>query len=449
VRPHPWQSSFADVALEVLESGGFAYDTVVALLPRRAGKTVLGLAAIAHRGNAFTDEIGPQLSLSTMQSGIDSRAMFKESWIPTLEGSPFRGTFEPIWQISHEQIRWANGSVHSVRAPKVGAGVGGDLDFWLNDEAWHFEDGDFDSAIWPASATRTMAQKWVLSMAGDQSSTYLAEKRDLGRSLVELGVNTGTCYLEFSADDDADVDDENVWWATHPALGRTMSIAKMRTFHVNMKRADFAKEFLNIWPTGRAAPVIDVEKWLRCADETSAIAGPLFYAIDAPENLTEASVVACGARADGVLHLELVAAERGVDWLKRFVPALQAASPGSWAMDSKSGARIVLPDLTRAAVTVTLTNLSDACAGAGALFNAINEGTIRWLGPRRQGPLDAAVKAATKRTIGQTWAWARTPGIDSSPLVAGSLAFWIAQQPPVATGPLNSWSPMDLLRSRR
>jgi phage terminase large subunit-like protein len=448
-RPHKWQSEFAQVALELLPDGRLAYDTVVALLPRRGGKTVLGLSAICHRGNAFNDEIGPQMSLSTMQSGIDSRAMFKDTWLPVLNSSDFKGTFREVFQISHEQIRWANGSVHSVRAPKVGAGVGGDLDMWLNDEAWHFDSSDFDSAIWPASGTRPMSQKWILSMAGDLTSSYLADKRDLGRSLCELGANTGTCYIEFSADETDDIDDELTWWATHPALGKTMSIEKMRSFHQEMKRADFAKEFLGIWPTGRSEPVIDGDLWAACTDEHSTMAGELCYAIDSPESQSESSISAAGARADGRMHIELLAADRGLDWVVRFAPAIQARNPGRWAMDSKSGARAILPDLQKAGMAVTLTNLTDACAGAGAFFNAIKNGRLAWLGARKQPQLDASVRGAAKRTIGQTWAWARSPGIDSTPLQSASLAHWTASQPATVTGPINNWNPWDIGKRRK
>jgi hypothetical protein len=447
---HPWQRAGLDVAYEVDELGRLVYQRVIWLVPRRAGKTVTGLSAIVHRGHAF-GELGRQLSMSTMQSAIDSRAMFKDVWLPQLERSSFAGTFTPVHQISHEQVRWEGGSVHSVRAPKVGSGVGGDVDLWLDDEAWHWTSSDFEGAVLPTMGTRTDPQVWHTSMAGDTDSARLIELRDLGRDLVAAGVNTGTCYLEFSAADDDDPMDEQTWWRVHPALGRTLTVERLRTFAQSMPPATFAKEFLNVWPTRRAAGVIDPELWDACADPSSAIAGDrVWLGVDALPNAEQSSIVACGLRDDGVPHLELVRSDRGITWLEEAVPAIADANPKArWCMDARSGARAVLPKLHRAGVKVVETNVVDACSGALALFNAIRERSVRWLGPVAQPPLDAAVRNAQRRHVGEAWTWKRTPGIDSTPLVAASLAFWTAQQPDDEERDEYQWRPWQLGRSDR
>jgi hypothetical protein len=52
--------------------------------------------------------------------------------------------------------------------------------------------------------------------------------------------------------------------------------------------------------------------------------------------------------------------------------------------------------------------------------------------------LDSAVAGAVRRNVGDAWAWGRrTSDIDISPLVAVTLAAWVAGAPPVSS---QSWA---------
>jgi hypothetical protein len=438
--PHRWQEEFLDVAYEVDDSGRLVYDQIVALLPRRSGKTVLDLTVISHRGHAFRD-IAPQRSLSMMQSSIDSRSMFRDTWLPILERSEFAGTYRPHLQLSHEQIRWQTGAIHSVRAPLLTAGVGSDLDLWICDEAWCHESDKIEGAIAPTMATRVDPQRWFTSMAGDDSSALLIAKRDLGRELVELGVNIGTCYIEFSAPEDADPLDEAVWWMTHPALGNTMTIERLRSFAQQMDTALFAKEFLGIWPTGRAAEVIDSTRWAACADSGSTIAGDVWLAYRVDKDRANASIAAAGFTAAGRPHVEIVRSARGADWVVPMLTDIWAKQhPRLVAVDGKSAGASFIPKLEKAGVKVESLNLSDAVRGAGHFYDAVIEGRLAHLD---QPSLNTSVAGAVKRTIQNTFAWGDAPGIDSTPLKAATDALWVAQLPD-DTEPEYQWRPWDI-----
>ena len=432
---HPWQREALDVAMEIGDDGKLIYSTVVLLVPRRAGKTVLGLSALVHRAHAFE---GRQLSVSNMQSGIDSRAMFRDSWIPTLEASEFAGTFTPSHQISHEQIRWDNGSIHSVRAPGPKAGVGSDLDFWWADELWALPDDAMEGAILPTMATRPDPQTWLTSMAGTTSSEFLIQKRDLGRELVAADAREGTYYLEYSAPEDADPDDESVWWACHPALGRTVSIERLRTYHQSMERDEFAQHFLGIWRSDAKTPQPITEEVWRAHREDSPtspaaqITTP-HVAIDVSPDRDRASVSVAGKRPDGRWQVEVIRNDEGTSWVPDFVAQVVAkAKPASVGLDSGASAAVLVPDLERALSPhrqrLTFLQYRDAARAAGALFSAFTEGDARHLA---QPALDLALAGAQRKMRGDLFTWARvSPSTDLTPLVSCSLALWLAMQAP-------------------
>jgi phage terminase large subunit-like protein len=448
---HPWQRAFADVALEVDDDGRLVYQTCIIIKPRRAGGTVLALSALVHRAHAF-EELGPQRLLSTMQSGSDSTAMFRQTWLPRLEASEFADTYNEYLLASHERIEWENGSIHNIRAPKVGAGVGGDLDFWLDDEAWHWESTDFEEAVWPASLTRTDAQHWVVSMAGDDTSKNLIAKRDLGRSLVEMGVNEGVCYVEYSADPETDdLESEEVWKRVHPALGRSFPISKLRAQRQKATSLEaFAKEYLNVWPTGHAASLFDAEQWASRADRRSTISGTVFAAIDARPDRSSACIVVGGKRADERVHVEVVKMDSGLGWVVDHLRAMKAKQPiAKVALDGKNAAASLIHELEKAGFEVEVFGTTEAVRAAGAFFDAVAEDRMRWLGADAQPPLHDAVMGAAKRQLQGAFAWAAVPGTDISPLVASSMVLWTALthvEPEVVE---YGWRPWDRKRSGR
>jgi hypothetical protein len=78
--------------------------------------------------------------------------------------------------------------------------------------------------------------------------------------------------------------------------------------------------------------------------------------------------------------------------------------------------------LEAAGVEVVKPTAREAAHAAGALFDAVTEGTMRY---RPHPALDAAVAGARQRQLGDGWAWARRGlGVDICPLVAVTLARW-------------------------
>lgn len=433
--PLPWQSQVLDVALEVDEAGRLVYSEVTLVVPRRAGKTVIDLALICHRAHDFGV---PQVSISTAQTGLAARTMFRNTWVPTLERTAYQDTFEPRFQNGAEQISWANGSVHLVSAPNERAGHGADTDLVIIDEAWSLQNFELEQGLAPTQATRVDSQFWITSAAGNSKSTYLLSKMELGRTRAEMGMNTGAAYFEWSADPAADTTDPETWRRTHPALGHTIPEAKLAGYQASMEASEFARAFLCVWPGKGAVSIIPETNWNACEDPASRITGPVWLALDLSPDRVEATISAAGYRQDGLPHVEVLRSDRGTAWIIPFLRQVTARNkPAGLVIDSKGAAGSLIPELQRHALDHTVIGLNDVVRGAGAFYDAAMDGTLRHIG---QIGLTTSVYGATKRHIGAAWAFGRTVGVDLTPLVSASNALWALVQPPPEAPKPFGWS---------
>src|SRR5690606_16938451 len=112
-----------------------------------------------------------------------------------------------------------------------------------------------------ATVTRRSPQSWIVSTAGNEKSVYLARKVLAGRKSID-DPNSRTCYLEWSVPEDEAWDDPDVWSKYLPALGHTITVARLLARLDKAKRnpdeveedgfepgvAGFKRGYLNIWP---------------------------------------------------------------------------------------------------------------------------------------------------------------------------------------------------------
>jgi hypothetical protein len=86
--------------------------------------------------------------------------------------------------------------------------------------------------------TRPQPQLWVVSTAGTHRSGYLRGKVNAGRARAGAGQRSTVAYFEWSALAGSDPGDPATWWACMPALGHTVTEARI------------AAEFERLdWPT--------------------------------------------------------------------------------------------------------------------------------------------------------------------------------------------------------
>lgn len=470
----PWQRHVVDVAMEIdPKTGKLYYGEVNLTVPRQSGKTTLILALAVHRAlspNNGQWMDGPQNIVYTAQTLNDARKKWEDDHVIALKKSIFKSHLTVRLQRGSEAIKWRNGSRHGIAAGTEKSGHGSTLDLGFVDEAFAQTDTRQEQAMKPAMITRKGKQLWVVSTAGTTDSTYLRGKVDRGRARVLAGQSTRVAYFEWSAPEDADPSDHNVWRACMPALGHTITIEDIQTEFDGMELDDFARAFLNQWRDGKAPNrVISVEDWKECEDEDSALDNPdtdaVALAIDATPDGTYAALSLAGIRGDDLEHVEVVNHKPGLAWVvPRIIDICRRRNVIGLALDPAGPAGALLPDLEAAleALTIelgreipltkiTARQMAQACGGLYAacvppLEPAYDDaGELvpfkRTLRHRGQTSLDSALGAALRRPLGDAWAWSRKTAGDICPLVSATLARFVRAS--YVPEPVADYDPLD------
>jgi len=456
----PWQRHVADVALEVNPATGLlAYRRVVLTVPRQSGKTTLILALVLTRALAWSS---PQKIAYTAQTGSDARAKWQDDWLPIIEASPYQRQLRngrPRLTNGHEALVFVNGSIQTLGAGTKKSGHGKTLDLGLVDEAFAQHDDRVEQSYSAPMITRAEPQLWIVSTAGvPGESPYLWQQVEAGRQAAELGLTEGTAYFEWSADEKADPADPATWWSCMPALGYTVTEEAVRAEFQSWPRQEFRRAYLNQWVEGKTDPVISGDQWQAAiVPGASAKGDRVAFTIDVSPDRSTASIAAAGGSDDRpVLHI--TDNRPGTGWIvPRLVELRDSHRPYALALDGGAAAASLLPDLQRAGFvekkkpdgsyahgSLIVIGALDYARACGFFYDAVvpghelvvaDDGTEQKVPlPSRvahagQAVLAAAVENATKRKLGDAWAWNRQSATaDITPLVAATIALWIHRQ---------------------
>lgn len=415
----PWQRYCADVAGEILEDGRPAYRTVVVVVPRQAGKTTLSLSVMLHRALRWGT---PQNIVYTAQSGHHARKKFRNDQLPIVEASKIRSAIERIYLAAGlEGIVFKNGSRVEPLPSTASAMHGKTIDLAILDEARFDKDNAREAGALPAMATRKDAQLWIISAAGDIESTFLRDKVEKGRAAVEDDVREGIAFFEWSAPDDADIDDPATW-AYHPGLGHLITAETIAHARQTTKSVDeFAQEWLGIWSKA-VETVISPAVWQKCQDKKAAPDGPLVFALDIALDRSKATI----AVSDRAGRIEIVDSRNGIDWVAERLRALSRRHKAPFVVDGYGPAATLTEPLEALGIAITRYTTRDVVAACGLFYDAIHATTVKF---RPDEALDAAAAGVKKRTLGGGWLWARTDlDNDITPLYAATLAWHMATQ---------------------
>jgi hypothetical protein len=426
----PWQQHVADVALEYdPETGLFVYRRIVVTVPRQSGKTSFFLAKMVHRAQAFGRR---QRITYTAQNRLKARQKWEDEHLPILERSPFRPLFTVRRQIGQEAIRWKNGSIHSLDAPTEEAGHGDVLDEGVIDEAFAQEDARVEQAMAPAMITRPQPQLSVVSTAGKSrlKSPYLWAKVEQGRAAVEAGIQTGSCYFEWSAAPDVDPGDREARYTYMPALGHTIPEAAVQAEYESMDLSEYRRAYMNQW--GDEAPddwlVISQAQWDALVGPPSDRSGPVAFAADMTPDMSWGSIGVAWRDADGLLHVEVPDGDHrpGTSWMADRLIELYQSWPTCAVVIAADGPASTLIAPLQAVLPkdrLLKPGATERAAATGQFYEAVTDSkTLRHLG---QPELTSALASARKQVVGDHWWWARKGLMaDVSPLVAVTYAAW-------------------------
>jgi hypothetical protein len=459
----PWQQYVANVALEVDEATGeLAYRQVVLTVPRQSGKTTLLLAIMVLRAIKFTDVVGKRQNIVyTAQDRLSARKKWTDEHCMSLllaqKRYPEHYKFRIRKQLGEEAIIYENGSMHGLTAPSPRAVHGEFLDLGVIDEAFARRDDSVEQGMKPAMVTRDVPQIWIVSTAGDRTSTYLRKKVEAGRQLVELGINSGVAYFEWSAEPEADPGAEATWYGCMPALGRTAKVEAVRSDFQTMELDEFRRAYLNQWSEDALDDwdVIPKKVWEGLAKPQVSKPERFAWALDGTPDRQWSSIGAAGMVSGGYV-VDSVDHQRGTDWLIprieqmiRKIVEREDDLPCAIVVAPSGPLKNVVPelevklaglieelnlkfDLEIEEIPILKPNLNDiagSCIHFLELTGAVPEVPYANLCHRDQVELNVAVAGAEKREYTDYWLLARKgPSTDVSPLIAVVLALWGFQQ---------------------
>lgn len=413
----PWQQLVADIGLEIDPvTGHFVYRDITFLTPRQSGKTTLLLTWALHR--LLTDP-----GCDTVYSAQDGQAarakLLHDLWPILAPHKKALGVSRILRSNGNEAIEMVNLSRLTPMSSADDALHGRTISFAIRDELFADTDNRREGAITPAMSTISNGQVLTASTAGTDQSIPLNLLIERGRANCLAGLNHTSAYFEWSAPEDADPDDEDVWWRCMPALGHTIDLPVIRHARATMSDGEFRRAYLNQTTHGTTV-LIPAAKWDAVqAPGAQADSEPRTFGLDVNPERNGWSVVAF----DSARVVEVVEHSQDVSRLVARVAELDAKYRPTWAVDGRSSAPIaaLLPDLERAGVKVTKVT-SEYPAACASLLDAITQGSIK---VRSSDALNQSVTAVSRRLVGDGFTWTRRSSVDISPIIAATLALWV------------------------
>ena len=420
------------------EDGSWAAATVGDFEPRQNGKNdtcaareLAGLVLFGERLIIHTAHEFPTAN----ESFLRLVAVF-ENW------DDLRRRVARIRYANGEQgIEFLSGQRLKYRARTGGSGRGfAKADLVVYDEAQHLQ-AEHVAASGPARLANPNNQSWYMGSGGLETSknAWRMRRRAIagngGRfAYVEHTAEQVTLVSDKVVSIRPDVLDRDAWAKANSAYGYRISDESLFSLYDELGAALFARECLCLWDPelGENDSIIPVREWSACKDLKSEPIGRLSFALDVSPDRSSATIVAAAESGRGGVHVEITGDDEvydhrpGTEWLVPRARQLQRRWGGKVVIAKGSPAWSLEEDLLAAGVDLLPVSTEEHAQACGDLFDAVIEGRLRHLG---QAELDAAVVGADQKNYGDAWLWSRRKStVDISPLVAVTLAHWVAQK---------------------
>ena len=459
---HPYQEWLYIHALELLPSGEFRFDTIIVLIARQNGKTMWWKILILY----VMYVLGMKLVLSTAQD-LDTAEETWEAVVQMVQGVDdddvplFPELAEQVEKIvltnGKKSLNLKSGERYKAKAAsrRAGRGLSGDLiglDELREQQSW-----DSWSAITHTTMARARSLIIGLSNAGDATSVVLRYLRKAGHATLgdPDGVNaaddpsamledvdeveeieeSGLGIFEWSAVPGASIKDRQGWAQANPSMNHPNGVGERKILAATKEPEwVFRTEVLCQWSDGSLEGPFPSGSWDAGWDKSSPIVGPVKCCVDVSANSERSHIAFSGLRADGRLHVELVASRPGYDWVGPWL--LQRLNIISEVGAAEKGAPVspLLGGWELAGIPVVRRTLDDVRAGTQAFYRLVCESKTKDGEPpagltHHPSPLldVAAATAATRPSGDGLWVWDRHKSpIDASPLIAadGAVAMW-------------------------
>lgn len=423
----PWQRMAADIAHEVDPATGLPwYSEVLVVAQRQTGKSTQARAELTD-----TCLFTPQAVVRyTAQNRLMAYERLENDFYIPLRDSPLRAFLDtrvgakrrgmPGFnaKTGSEHIAFANGSKWRIDSVKTTSGHGPKLHKGMIDEAFAHQDARVEASMMPAMTNVPDSQLWVMSAAGDHTSTYLRAKLELARARVELDAakpmhlrTSRTMLVEYAAPPDADREDPANLWKYHPAVGYLTTEAKLtaarESFAANPEEWDRA--FFGWWPKRKVAdPIIPRLAWAGCALEEAAIdwTGDPVWSVDVSPDRDWAAIGFAARHPGRRAYVEVIDHEQGPPhWVVRRLVALRLEFGGDMvAIDGSGAAGALESELETNGFIVKRMTIRDKIDGCGGLYDDALSGELAHPG---DPVLNTALFSAVKKSTDGAWTFWR------------------------------------------
>lgn len=419
----PWQLLAASYAMAT-RGRRWTYSTFALVVARQNGKSELLVPRILR-----ALQVGERV-VHTAQDRALPREVF-ERVADLVPRSLLRRP--PRLANGQERIDTWPGGVYRIVAPTRQGARGPSNDLVIIDEARELLTYEYVAAARPTLTASRNPQTWYLSNAGDELSVVL---NDLRARAIAQG-DPGLAFLEWSADDDRDIDDPIGWAEANPSLGRLITWATLEGFRRDYadKPSIFLTEHLCRSVDSMLPKLIPDVTWQRSQAPLGQLVRPCLGISQSPGRVVG---VFAWTQSDGTVGLTVAADVAGdpvdvdsvgVELLalaqRMGVPAV-GYSP---ATDRDLARHFEVRGITRTAIQGQL-----AAAAAGRFVRTLEGGRLRWADAQavgidlaftvRRGDAQAyqAVAAKAERPIpaalAAVWAvWLATEPRDDVPTV--------------------------------
>jgi len=291
-----WERHIADVGLETGPDGKFIHSLVATIVARQNGKTS---GVLVRRILAGLFVLGDRHILHAAQNRAFVLDTFREV-VNAIESSPWlkREIKKVRWSTGAESIELKDGSIYRILAPtqesfrgwkKVGLIVFDEIREHYTDTVW--------SAARYTQRVHPNPQIWVASNAGDADSIVLNSIRDRGHAAVDdPESDPGIAYFEWSAPQEAAIDDPEAWAYANPSLGHLIDEARILEELRSDEPDRFRTEALCQWIDSSGRSAIPRKAWMDSGADIPELSPdperPVWMAVDIDPERERASLVA-------------------------------------------------------------------------------------------------------------------------------------------------------------
>lgn len=455
---HPWQEWFLIHALELREDGSFRFRTIILLVARQNGKSmVLSVLSLW-----WMYVFGAPLIIGTAQN-LD---IAEEQWevaVDLAQSVPdLNDEIEQVLRVNGKKtLKLVGKQRYKVAAAsrRGGRGLSGDL--VLLDELREHQSWDAWAAVTKTQMARAQAMKIGASNAGDAASIVLRHWRT--KAHLALGDPDGLAgndelselpdeieslasdhlgIFEWSARPGTPVIDREGWAQANPSLNHPNGVQEAAIIDaLDDPEWVFRMEVLCQMLDHTAEGPFPPGAWTACLDPDSKIEeeAPIGACVDVSWDRSLAHIAVAGRREDGTPHVELVATGTGVDWVVDWLTDSEESHRADWPIaiqQKRAPVSSLLEDLEDAGLDVIRW---DGIEGTPELYDKVRSADPKsaeddgfepepGLYHLEQPALDSAAANAATRPVGDTWAWDRRKSpVDISPLVAVTGALWVLE----------------------